>query len=287
MPPEGEASTAEGSNETSTQENNTQTTTQETTQETQTVSPQVNVTLNDILSEDLRGNETITRFKSANDLAKSYLEARSKLGGAISIPKEGASPEEMAEFRQKLGMPKDKEEYGITTEDGDKLGEGAVEWFKEAAHELGLPKDQAIGLFQKYKDWTSELMENDDKIIAQAQEEADASLRKEWGRDYDNNMKQVGLITTRIFSEEAQKTLNDYGVGDDPNFMKDLLNLSKKLTAEPDTADTDNKQGGMQALNIREEMASLANSPDFYESEVKQARMTELSELLVNAGKVR
>src|SRR5262249_53647657 len=65
----------------------------------------------------LRGVKTLTKFKTPSDLARGYVNLERYAGGAIRIPGADAKPDEVATFREKLGVPKDSAGYGIKYEE--------------------------------------------------------------------------------------------------------------------------------------------------------------------------
>ena len=67
----------------------------------------------DDLPEELRDDRTLHNFKSVDDLAKSYVEARKLMGKRLS----DMTPEEISKFRADSGVPESPEAYdfGIET----------------------------------------------------------------------------------------------------------------------------------------------------------------------------
>jgi len=87
--------------------------------------------------------------KDLPSLLKSYEHAQKLLGkqaNAVIIPKDDASPEEVAAFRAKLGVPDSVEKYATKIEglpEGMALDEAGVKQFNELAHKTGLTPSQA------------------------------------------------------------------------------------------------------------------------------------------------
>src|SRR5574343_475157 len=133
------------------------------------------VSLQDIISPDLLNTSNLKNFKSADDLAKSYVELQRMVGNSVRIPGADATPEAKKEFLDKikdldgvllkddpalldkLGRPAAPEEYAFELPEGvldiDPSINSEVEEFKKVAHELGLTKEQAAkSVLTKFKD---------------------------------------------------------------------------------------------------------------------------------------
>jgi len=104
----------------------------------------------DRLPEDLqKSKQMFGQQKDLPSLLKSYEHAQKLLGkqaNAVIIPKDDASPEEVAAFRAKLGVPDSVEKYATKIEglpEGMALDEAGVKQFNELAHKTGLTPSQA------------------------------------------------------------------------------------------------------------------------------------------------
>ena len=142
---------------------------------------------------------TVQKYKSADGLLKGAANlvnfAGKKVEGVI-VPNEASSPEELAEYRNAIGVPESSSEYDLRM---DNLPEG-LDWnddlagqWGEVFHEAGLNQDQALKLSEAYADITKaqfdeatgRIGESNDAVMAAQQSE----LQKSWGRDYDRNIQ--------------------------------------------------------------------------------------------------
>lgn len=126
------------------------------------------------LSDELKGNEAFKDFKSADDLAKAHLDVLEK-----------SKPPETAEA------------YNLTIPENIKVDTNFVGAAKGWAKEAGLTQTQ----FEKF---AGKYMENQavvEKAVADAQARDAATLKSEWGGEYDANM-ETALKAARTFVGE-------------------------------------------------------------------------------------
>ena len=160
------------------------------------------------VSQDLHGN--LDKFKSVNDLAKSYVNLEKKLGTSINLPAEGATDEtrkafidkikdlpevlikpttedELNAFYNKLGRPENKDSYEIDSLipreliDNDAFAVQEINEFKEMAHKLGLTKEQDQGLVEMRMEHFKQDQQDNEKSLEQGL----TTLNKLWGTDFD------------------------------------------------------------------------------------------------------
>jgi hypothetical protein len=71
------------------------------------------------LDPELQSDKTLATFKSAKDLAKSYVNARSMIGkGKVAIPNETSTEGEWNEYYKAGGRPETAADYGLKAPDG-------------------------------------------------------------------------------------------------------------------------------------------------------------------------
>lgn len=154
------------------------------------------------LPEDLRGDPTLALFKDVGGLAKSYVEARKTIGKTTTvIPGKDAKPEEVAAFREKLGIPADVAKYReavkLPTIEGITWDPKAVEGFTAKAHGWGIPPDVIPHLLTEFATYQKG---STDRMVSQWVKEQEG-LEDEWGSDYDANVSQAK--TGFAFANEA------------------------------------------------------------------------------------
>lgn len=170
----------------------------------------------DHLDVDLRGDPTLARFKNVNELGRSYLEARSKLGGegALIKPGEDASDEQRAEFFNALGRPVEAKDYdmsGLSVPEGMKYGEQPEFESKilDGFHKLGISQDQAKGAIELYLRETDGLLApGRDEHVARMQE-WDKEIHTRWGSAFNEKYDLADrAIKAALGDELAAKVAN-------------------------------------------------------------------------------
>lgn len=104
----------------------------------------------------------------------------------LKLPEKDDSPE-WGEVYDRLGRPKEAKEYDIKAPEGladDKF----VDWAKSTFHEIGLPRKQAEKLNAKWNEYMSAATQAAQTAAAEKETAELASLRKEWGGAFEQNM---------------------------------------------------------------------------------------------------
>lgn len=149
------------------------------------------------LTEDLRGSKSLEKFKSADDLAKSYLNLESKLGQKIEgAPEKYVMPEEISEKVK---------EVLITT-----------------GKEHNMTQNQINALANKFIEdsRTSEAAEKHraEEFLAEQKK----ALEKEFGSTLENRLDAVKSVLTQYGDEDTKTMLKDSGLLHDAKFVKFL-----------------------------------------------------------------
>lgn len=183
------------------------------------------------LPEELRADPALASFKDVAALAKSYREAAKMIGGSIRIPGPNATPEEVAAFRAKLGVPESPDGYQLSAPDDVKpvLDEGMVTRFKQAAHRLGVPAQAVAGLWQ----WYLGEIQAQQRGISQVTKQVEAQLREEWGDALFERNVALAQRTVREFGgEELIEFLDSTGLGNHPGLIKLLAKVGHLLAED-------------------------------------------------------
>lgn len=184
------------------------------------------VSLQDIISPDLLNTSNLKNFKSADDLAKSYVELQRMVGNSVRIPGADATPEAKKEFLDKikdldgvllkddpalldkLGRPADPAEYAFELPEGvldiDPSINSEVEEFKKVAHELGLTKEQAAKLVNYRLGALDGILEQQ----AQVRETAEKELKQLWGTEFDSKLQDAKSVLTKFKDKYGDKVLD-------------------------------------------------------------------------------
>lgn len=212
----------------------------------------------------------------------------------VVIPGEGATKEDVANFRRAIGVPDAPEGYGLKKPEkvGDLVVPEAV-WdetrageFTKLAHELGLTAKQVQALSDFELRWVIGGMQATETQAQAAQEASVAALKKEWGGNYDGNL----ALARRAAEAYGGKELIEHpALGNDPVLIKALAKIGATITEKRGTglrespgndrpADPKAEARKMQQADI----ARLRTDPKYRLSDAyksSQARIRELYEM--------
>ena len=146
--------------------------------------------------EDGKAREFASKHTSPADLATAALKMRQKLSNAVNVPGKKASADEIAEYRKKTGVPDEPSGYKVAIPDDlpdevknlDEAGQARMDGYLKSMHEAGAtPSVVQAGVDSYYAMIAGEIKARTEaeKVYV---EEAEAGLRKEWGKDYKGNV---------------------------------------------------------------------------------------------------
>lgn len=179
------------------------------------------------LPTELRDHEAFRDKGTVGDLAREYLSLKESAGNTVAIPGEGSTPEEVAAFRERLGVPKNPEDYKISgSEDGEFDSQ-----FSKLALQVGLTAEQAQKLhgelFQYSKAKESSLLEQ----AAQARKASEDKLKAEWGSSFEKNDAAARRFLM-LAGPELTDALGESGVLEDARVRRSLFKLSQIISED-------------------------------------------------------
>ena len=202
--------------------------------------------------EELRGEKVFDQIKDIPTLAKNYVEGQKYIGGAIKIPAEGASKEEVAAFRQKLGVPEKIEDYGLKVEEGDTSMDPAfLGRFLDTAHINGISKPQAEALLRWWGEEATGVTTEADKGL----DEALTALKTEWGGAAPRNLALAERAVISLGGKEAQEFFDSSGLGNNPTLVKLFAKVGRMMAEEGlISGDVENIPGTEDAQKLANEI---------------------------------
>jgi len=216
------------------------------------------------LPEDVRTADalpSLSKFKDVGSLAKSYLEAEKMISRkGVIVPTERSTPDEWNNYYKALGRPDSIDGYELKKPDslpeGMTYNEERTKQFAELAHKIGLSKT-AVQEIAKW--WDEGQRAEFEKLGKDANDyltKSTAEMKKEWGKDYDANLKKADSVIVPIFGEDFQKMLIDTGLNNHPAMVKGMFKISQalgehQLTKGGDitTKDQYSKEGLVKMMN--------------------------------------
>jgi hypothetical protein len=189
---------------------------------------QTTVNWRDSLPEDLKEDPSLKTIQDIPGLAKSYIHSQKMVGkDKIVLPNEHATKEDWDDVFNKLGRPASAEEYKIEGEASELINN-----FKPVAHTLGLNNTQVQELVNFYNQ-AQEQAGNDLLIDAEAHRaEAEAALRKEFGRAFQNKVGSAMRLAQTVFTKEQldnTKLADGSTLGNNVDLIKGFAKLADQL----------------------------------------------------------
>lgn len=186
----------------------------------------------DSFAEDIKTNQNVTKFGSAEELAKSYINAQQLIGrDKIPMP---VTDEDWSNTYARLGRPEEPTGYEINAPEGIEVDADKQQAFFNLAHEIGLSQKQAEALAAFDFDTHGSAMEQLTQQQQQATDAALGQLKNEWGQAFDQNVQIANRALSEFASEADIDFLNNAEIdgvrlGDHPALVKLFNNIGKGM----------------------------------------------------------
>ncbi len=182
----------------------------------------------DQLPEELRGAETLKKFTDPGALAKSYVELEGKIGTAVQVPGNDATPEEVDAFNARV-RPESAEAYELPVPEN--LPEGLAPEpeflgeFKGLAHKIGLSQRQAASL----NDWWNGMQVEAHKAQMVQQEEARADMEKDFGPEFEKIMANAKRFITGSDDPEVVRIFFKTAMGNNKHMIRFFARIQETM----------------------------------------------------------
>jgi hypothetical protein len=256
-----EIQTTEGTQPVATEQTTTATAQPILSSTQQPTQPTSGKTWKEAISQEYRSNPNIEKFTELDALAKSYINAVSMIGtDKIPLPGKAATDEQWNEVYNKLGRPESADKYTLEFKtDVAPVDENVIKGFAQNAHKLGLNNKQAQGILEFYKSTLEGSAKEMSVNMESAQAEATNTLRSEWGRAYDDNLRKAANVAQTYLEPELLDTqLRDGSrLGDNPKIIKAFANIANLLSEDKIIGtESDNILQGREVEKEIEELTS-------------------------------
>ena len=216
------------------------------------------------ISQEFRNDPNIEKFTEIDALAKSYINATQMIGkDKVAVPNKNSTEDQWNEVYDKLGRPESAEKYTLNAKsDVVPIDEQAIKQFAENAHKLGLNNKQAQGVLEFYKN-NMETNAHQSKVDAEtSQVQAEQELRKEWGRDFESNVKRAGALAKANLNTEILdlELKNGMRVGDHPEMIKGFAKIAALLTEDKIISPED--ENASKTTDIESEISSIMDNKE-------------------------
>lgn len=224
-------------------------------------------------------SQTLSRFKTPQDLAKSYLHLNKKRNEQLQVPGADAKPEDWESFFGKIGRPEAADKYEIK---GEGIDTEFLKQFKGAFHKAGLLPQQAQAIVDAYQE--------QGKALLAARESAQSAevekLKTEWGSNFDKKLAMAQKGLKQFATPEEIKYIDQSGLGNDPGLIRLFEKVGASLAEDP----IDGNGGGSLGLTpeaAQKEIQQIRANPVFWdksknvgEHQLLVQRLSELHDFL-------
>ena len=248
---------------------------------------------------DRQLREFAGRFATPGDLARTALDLRQKLSQSVKVPGRNASEAEHRAFAKSLGVPDDPAGYSVALPEGlpeelqlDDVGRQQMDGFLARMHAAGATPAVVQAALDHYYGLALDAYDAAKAGGAQAIENGQAALRRDWGGDYDVNVRAAQTAAMQFGDErfvELLETAKVDGVplGDHPAFIKAFAGIGRRMMEDgPHVADSGGGTSGAVRDRIDELMRLMTADPQRYRSRGVQDELQDLHRQLDGDGPI-
>lgn len=208
------------------------------------------------LSEDLQGNDTLSKFKDVGSLGNSYVELQKLVGSRVKVPTDDSTEEDVNSFYNQIGRPESPENYSIDLP-SDSYPQDVIQSFLKEAHASGLTNKQAQAAINFYNTIETDGQINSDAAMQQAKVDAESALKKEWGpTEYAKELAVSRRAFNRFADDDLKAFVNETGVTNNVAMIK-FLNRIGKAFSEPDMAGSGKDSGSIDGDSAKIEISAM------------------------------
>jgi hypothetical protein len=172
---------------------------------------------------------TFSKYKTVPDMAKALASANHLIGKKLGVPTDKSSPEEVAAFRQALGVPEKVEEYKFAPTalpEGITWSEDLAKPFAEIAHKHNVPPGAMAALADQFAKFEAAKVGVMQEQYDMQRKEGIASLQKEWGGKFSEN---IGVA--KQAAKLAGVDSNSHGFSD-PEVVRGFVRLAAMMSED-------------------------------------------------------
>jgi hypothetical protein len=182
-------------------------------------------------SDAFKENAALRNTKGFEDLVTQFTNAQSLIGqDRLPMPKDDWTEEQWAAHYDRLGRPESPDKYELPESfeplkdilDKDFLNETLADM-----HKQGFTPKQAQLALDRYAQWFSKASADSEAVKEAAFNEAEASLKKEFGDKYDMNVQMGENLLNEFFDADTVKWLGESGLGNNPGFIKGMFKIAE------------------------------------------------------------
>lgn len=221
------------------------------------------------------------QFASPTDVVKTALELRQKLSTSVQVPAADADPAKRLEVFNRLGRPETVDGYELVPPENlpdwvsfeDESVQAAQRSFLEAMHGTGATQEIVDAAFGWYWNHLSESESARDRVLEDEFANAEAGLRREWGRDFERNLEHAGRAVAAFGGQDLGDTLEQFGLANHPAVIRAFARVGRTIGEDTmisgPMTDTTRDQ-------LKQRAEDLVAEDDYWTNEAHQREMREI-----------
>lgn len=196
--------------------------------------------------DDTRLRGFAERFASPGEAVRSAFELRQKLSTSLTPPGPDARPEQVVEFRRRLGVPDSPAGYDVALPEGlpanllpDEAVQAKIDGFLQAIHGAGASQEVAATAVDWYYGYLAEGLAQQARQQVEAREAATAELRRTWGGEaaFQRNSELARRAAAALGGERfgqflAQTKAGGLSLGDHPEFIRAFAVIGRRMAED-------------------------------------------------------
>lgn len=243
--------------------------------------------LRDSLPDDLKNDPTLGSITSLEGLTKSYIHAQRAIGKErIPVPDKHATPDDWKGVFHKLGVPEKLDDYKLNLE-GMEIDEAILKKVSQVAHEKGILPWQLESVIKGFNEIATEMSTQQANDYKAKHEEAISSLKKEWGAEFDNQVKRANVAMRHLLPDaKDQQALVDAGLGSNPALLKALAKASLMMKEDEFVSHGEGRLAGVtpaaaleKARAIQSDMSHPYRNPEHPNHKAAQDEVKKLYQI--------
>lgn len=181
------------------------------------------------------------KFNNPDAVLKAYSNLEGMIGkkneASVTLPNDNSTPEQIAEFNKRIGVPEASTDY---TYKADEKDNEFLTSMKDIALESGIPDKQFSTFAEKYD------KVNDDAIKQMEKDQTSDmnALKKEWGTEYDDNVAKVAELIKGVGLDKELVDEAELAMAKSSSMLKLLKTISGAIGDDVFVSDGGSKAKG-------------------------------------------
>ncbi len=220
------------------------------------------------------------QFDTPADAVRTALELRRKLSVSLPVPDDGDPEKKMAMF-DRLGRPESPDGYEVRlppsmpdwVEPDDPDLQATHRSFLEAMHGAGATQEMIDAALGWYWGHVADTDAENTRLSDNAFADAEADLRREWGRDFEANVEHANRAVAAFGGSALVDTLDRYGLSNHPAFVTAFARVGRTM-GEDDMIS--GRLSDRSKDQLRQRAEDLVAEDDYWTNEALQREMREI-----------